>query len=371
MSGLSVAGVDVVVGRGAGAQLLDLVLEPQRCDQLERVLERVRRRRRAACRPSPAARSRSVVEAVVTPGRHPGPARQVDDRQRAAVLEVEPSAVLAAVLDDEAAQEAGRRAVREREPGEQAQQRRVGSGRAGTCRPPACRCARPTPAGCRRAPRPAPAPSPGSGRRSSCAPTRCQESSERTNGGFDAVAPCWSGLQAAAPQAAHDVVGRAPCRAGADRGVLRPSPNHTIALSMSELGSASRRAWLPSASQANDAPGAPRLARPPARAAAGSARRPRPSRPRSTLVAATRASCIAITIGCSSRAALTSSLGRLRGRRSAGAGRTTSACATATRSRSSTTPSTLPVPTPPGKWRKPRSSISSSTSPPSRSGAHV
>jgi hypothetical protein len=34
-------------------------------------------------------------------------------------------------------------------------------------------------------------------------------------------------------------------------------PNHTIALSTSELGRASRRAWLPSANHANSTPTSP------------------------------------------------------------------------------------------------------------------
>src|SRR3954463_5275685 len=51
--------------------------------------------------------------------RQPGPAGEVDDRDQTAVLEVEAALPLAAVLDDEVAQEAGRRAVRQRAAGEE------------------------------------------------------------------------------------------------------------------------------------------------------------------------------------------------------------------------------------------------------------
>ena len=78
------------------------------------------RRRPAACRRLPAARSRSTRRCAGHAGRHPGPSCQVDDRDHAAVLEVEPAAVLAAVLDDEPAQKAGRRAVGERKAREHA-----------------------------------------------------------------------------------------------------------------------------------------------------------------------------------------------------------------------------------------------------------
>src|SRR3954463_12581323 len=62
--------------------------------------------------------------------REPGPAREVDDRDQPAVLEVEAALALAAVLDDEVAQEAGRRAVRQREAGEEPQQAGMRPGRA-------------------------------------------------------------------------------------------------------------------------------------------------------------------------------------------------------------------------------------------------
>ena len=83
-----------------------------------------------------------------------------------------------------------------------------------------------------------------------------------------------------------------------------------------------------------------------------------------------RASWSAITIGRSSPAAATRSstvCARVIRRRRKNDERVW----TATRSMSSTTPSTSPDPVTTGKWRKPRSSMSSSTSPPSRSGGHV
>ena len=121
-------------------------------------------------------------------GRHPGPSCQVDDRDHAPVLEVEAAAVLAAVLDDEPAQEAGGRPVRQREAREHPQQRRVAARRAGRCPRPACRCARPTPDGCRRAPRRGSAPSPASGRRSSCARRPARSSPSARTPALDAHA---------------------------------------------------------------------------------------------------------------------------------------------------------------------------------------
>ena len=96
--------------------------ETQRRDRLEGILERTdvglveRARRRRGLQTLWRRGTRRT-------GRHPRPPREVDDRDDAAVLEIELTAVLAAVLDDESAEEAGRRAVGEREPRQQSQQR--------------------------------------------------------------------------------------------------------------------------------------------------------------------------------------------------------------------------------------------------------
>ena len=124
MSGLSSAGSMWSSGCSPRADLLDLVLDPQPGDQLVRVQQRLgvgaRQRARVARRPQPlGGRGRRDAR------RHARPAGEVDDRDHPAVLEVQAAAPLAAVLDDEAAQEAGRRAVGQREAGEQPQQRRV------------------------------------------------------------------------------------------------------------------------------------------------------------------------------------------------------------------------------------------------------
>ena len=72
-----------------------------------------------------AARRRSGVEALVTPAAMPAQRARSTIGTRPAVLEVELPAVLAGVLDDQAAQEAGGRAEGEREARELAQQGRV------------------------------------------------------------------------------------------------------------------------------------------------------------------------------------------------------------------------------------------------------
>src|SRR3954471_5849485 len=116
-----VVGAQVVVGALAGADLLDLVLEAQGADERERLLEHgpvvVGPHARGARGAQPRRR-----RALRRAGGQPGPASEVDDRDQTAVLEVEPALALAAVLDDEVAQEAGRRAVRQREAGEEPQQ---------------------------------------------------------------------------------------------------------------------------------------------------------------------------------------------------------------------------------------------------------
>ncbi len=95
MSALSVAGSTWSSGSDPARSCWTWWREPQLPDQLERVLERVRvgRRQRAGRRRRPQPLDgRSAGDA----GRHPRPAREVDDRDHAAVLEIEPAAVLAA-----------------------------------------------------------------------------------------------------------------------------------------------------------------------------------------------------------------------------------------------------------------------------------
>ena len=157
--------------------------------------------------------------------------------------------MLARRLDHEPAEEAGGRAVREREPREQAEQRRV--------------------AGARRKLSAIGVPvwRPHTGRLSTSTETstsalswvgsaiqlrtaRSQDASERTKRGSDAVAPWASACSPHSSRRATVVVAIASRRDFTSSG----ASNHTIALSTSELGSASRRAWLPSASHANSAP---------------------------------------------------------------------------------------------------------------------
>ena len=87
-------------------------------------------------------------------------------------------------------------------------------------------------------------------------------------------------------------------------------------------------------------------------------------------VAATRASCSAITAGLTPAAASTRSAS-VAARAIAARRWNELRVATATRSESSTTPITSPVAETTGKWRIPRSSMSSSTSPPRRSAVTV
>ena len=169
--------------------------------------------------------------------------------------------------------------------------------------------------------------------RSSCAPRAARTSSERTKSAFDAV----DARARPAKAAALEVLRRPACRARAATGgrpASSASPNHTIALSTSELGAASRRAWLPSASHANGAGGSPGL---------GDGQLDQPARQRvdddrvdrhHVRVAATRASCSATTVGRSSAAALTSS-STLRPGRSRWRRKNDDRVWTATRSRSS------------------------------------
>ena len=217
--------------------------------------------------------------------------------------------LLAAVLDDEAAEEAGRRAVREREAGQHAQQAGV--------------------LGARRKVSATGVPvwTPHTGRLSTSTETRiralllgrirhpaagrpaARTPRERTNARRRALTPCSSGA-ARTRAALRSPRGARSQQLGARISCVarRAAPNHTIALSTSELGSASRRAWLPERQPRELGAGA-RRDRP---TASSSSRRvsasttteyTRPSR----CAAATRASCSATTIGRSSRATVSES----------------------------------------------------------------
>ena len=169
MSGLSVAGSRWSSGSAPGFDLLDVMRDAQAHDELEGVGQRggVRRRERARRgRRAQALGRRGAGDAR----RHARPAGEVDDRHEAPVLEVQPPAVLAGVLDDQAAQEAGGRAEGEREARELAQEGRMPARVAQAPRRARPRCGCPTPGGCRRRPRRGSAPAPASGPRASSAP---------------------------------------------------------------------------------------------------------------------------------------------------------------------------------------------------------
>ena len=168
------------------------------------------------------------------------------------MLEVEPAAMLARRFDHESAEEAGRGTVREREPGQQAKQRRITRREA-----EGIRDRRP---GVDAPHRPAVDEHRDEdqglflGRvvRSSCAPRAARN---RASGRTAGSTPSRHGCRRAArtpPAARHTFVADRVQPRRRPRSSPVP-PNHTIALSTSELGSASRRAWLPSASHANGA----------------------------------------------------------------------------------------------------------------------
>ena len=275
--------------------------------------------------------------------------------------------MLAGGLDDEPAEEAGRGTVRQRKPGQQAQQRRVarrqpeGVGDRRT----ACGC--PTPAGCRRAPRPGSAPSPVSGRRSSSGPraARTRASGRTQIGGGRAVLV---GAQPARFSPRPPRPARSRAAAPYVRVVGRAEPDDRAVDVRARQRLAPGLAAEREPREVDARVAAPRQPR--ARAAGASARRRRPSTPRRRCRPRRARRACAITIGRSSRGASTSSstdpARAIRRRRK----NDERVCA-ATRSISSTTPRICPVAETTGKWRKPRSSISSSTSPPSRSGQHV
>ena len=182
-----------------------------------------------------AARRRSGVEALVTPAGHARPAGEVDDRHEAAVLEVEPPAVLAGVLDDEPAQEAGRRAVGEREARELAQQRRVAARVAERLGERDRRCASPHTVRLSTTTETRISACSCVGSSSQLRAARCHEASERTSSGFAAVVPRSSGRR---PQAHEPVVDAAADRQRVldERLVLGRRRARPSALSTSEPG---------------------------------------------------------------------------------------------------------------------------------------
>src|SRR5947209_534597 len=103
------------------SELAQLMFEAQGHDQLQRILESVgvSRRECAGSRRRPQARDRGGAG---YPGLDAGQPGEIDDRDDPAVLEVQASAMLAAVLDHEAAEEAGGGPVRQREAGEHTQE---------------------------------------------------------------------------------------------------------------------------------------------------------------------------------------------------------------------------------------------------------
>ena len=159
---------------------------------------------------------------------------------------------------------------------------------------------------------------------------------------------------------------RAVLRGGGASVVIPDHPEST-----SEDGRASRRREAAQRQPGERGRRRPGRLRRRARSAAGSARR----RPRSGSPAmcsgAVRAWCSATTVGRRSRAACNELVGSSPRGRSPRAGETSVRVSAATRSGSSTTPSTSPVAESTGKWRTPRSSMSSHTSLPSRSAATV
>ena len=236
----------------------------------------------------------------MTPGGHARPAREVDDRDEPAVLEVQPPAVLAASPRPRGragSRWAGGRRARSAPAAAAA---RDGAGRRGRRRAPAVRCGCPTPA-------------------------RPSTTSETRISAFSCVGFS-SQLRAAARQAScgareqrawtppppsgrrgsRTPRGRRSTRSAiarsAGRGAgRRPRPYQTSALSTSEDGH--RLAARDAAERdPRERHRAARRARPPsARAAGASARRRPPTGSPATSVAATRASCSAITVGHAAR----------------------------------------------------------------------
>ena len=187
---------------------------------------------------------------------------------------------------------------------------------------------------------------------------------ERANSGLEAIAPLGSVLN---PQSARPSITRpaSPISVCLSSG-SSSSVYQTSALSMSDDGTASRRATLPSAIQANGTGGSVTVR--------SSSRRVAASITTDSIaemsVAATRASCSATIAGRRpAQAAATSAA--VAARAIAWRRWNELRVATATRSESSTTPTTRPSGASTGKWRIPRSSMSSSTSLPMRSAVTV
>ena len=215
MSGAELAGVDVVVGRARrraaarpGARAAgrrSARTRPRACAASSR---------RAACRPSP--RRAAARSSRRSSPRPPSPAQRARSTIGSAPPCLRSSRPRCSPLCSttsprrkpvggrcDSANRASRRSsagLARREP------ERVGDRRAGVHAPhrPAVDAA----------PRPGPAPSPGSGRRSSCAPRAARSPPSGRTPDWTRVAPCASGLQAAAPQAAHDRRRPSACRRG-------------------------------------------------------------------------------------------------------------------------------------------------------------
>src|SRR5690242_5238115 len=96
-------GVDEIIRRFAAPQLLHLMIEAQREDEAERLDQRARIP--AVQRPGRLGRAEPADGRAARDARgHPGPAREVDDGDHPAVLDIELAPTLTRVLDDEVAQ---------------------------------------------------------------------------------------------------------------------------------------------------------------------------------------------------------------------------------------------------------------------------
>ena len=200
-------GIDEVVGRLARARTCaDLVREPDLPEETERLDELLARSRdRPRRRPPPRAAARSCASSV-----RPAPDRvrpgEVPDDRDAAVLHVEPPGVLAAGLDDEVAEEAGRRGAGRARAAEVTQEARGACAPRGRPRPARPRRpARPPHAGSRRRSRTGCCRS-GPGRPSTHGSRRPSPLSGRRIAGCAAIAsPVHRGMPAASSPVGHEL----------------------------------------------------------------------------------------------------------------------------------------------------------------------
>ena len=268
-------------------------------------------RRRRACPPRPRRAGARASRRWSRPAAMPAQRARSTIGTRPAVLEVEPAAVLAGVLDDEPAQEAGRRAEGEREARELAQQGRVaarvaeglGQRDAGADAPHRAAVDHDRDEDQRLLLRGVLEPA-----LRRAAPGR-QRADEQRVGGRGALRVDAQAAGRAAPRRPGGRRASAYSRIAASPS----SPRHATALSTSEPGSASRRARLPSASQANGVGGAPTSA-----TASSISRRMSASTTTEWMPAmcsgAVRARCSATIVGRRSRAACDELVGRRRAR---------------------------------------------------------